>query len=68
MSNITEAQIAEKPITAATDEAINSLTDSRQPRQAVVFHRWKDMLRSDQRNAPGTVAAALSRDNGSAMG
>jgi hypothetical protein len=30
ISNITEAQIAEKPITVATEEAISSFADSRQ--------------------------------------
>jgi hypothetical protein len=46
MSSITEAQIAEKPMTVATDEAINSLTDNRQPRQAVSLRRLNGMLRS----------------------
>ena len=32
--------MAEKPITVATDEAINSFTDSRQHRLAASFRRW----------------------------
>jgi hypothetical protein len=46
MSNITEAQIAEKPITVATEEAISSFADSRQRRFAVFFRHWNSIDRS----------------------
>jgi hypothetical protein len=68
MSSMTEAQMAEKPITVATDEAISSLADSRQPRFAVCFRRWNGMVCSGYRNAPGIVAVALSGDRDAAMG
>jgi hypothetical protein len=41
MSSITEAQIVEKPITVATEEAISSFADSRQRRLAEFFRHWK---------------------------
>jgi hypothetical protein len=68
MSIMTEAQIAEKPITVATDEAISNLTDSRQRRLAVCFRRWNNIARSGELDAPGIVAADLSRDSRSTMG
>jgi hypothetical protein len=37
MSSITLAQIAEKPITVAIDEAINSFADNRQGRPDIKF-------------------------------
>jgi hypothetical protein len=46
MSSITEAQIAEKPITVATEEAISSFADSRQRRFAVFFRRGNSIDRS----------------------
>jgi hypothetical protein len=46
MSNMTEAQIAVKPITVATEEAISSFADSRQRRFAVFFRHWKCIDRS----------------------
>jgi hypothetical protein len=63
--------MAEKPITVATDEAINSLTDNRQCRLAVCFRRSNRINKiapESIANAPGIVAAGLNRDSGSAMG
>ena len=46
MSSMTLAQIAEKPITVTTDEAISSFADSRQGRWVVLFRRSNCIARS----------------------
>jgi hypothetical protein len=78
MSSITLAQIAEKPITVATDDAISSLADSRQgflgqgfPGQGLpggrvaMFLRHPKGIRSlpNLLDAPGFVAFGLNDDN-----
>ena len=42
--------------------------DSRQHRLAVCFRRWNNIARSGELDAPGIVAADLSRDSRSNMG
>ena len=44
MSSMTLAQIAEKPITVTTDEAISSFADSRQGRLTAFFRRSNCIL------------------------
>jgi hypothetical protein len=77
MSSITLAQIAEKPITVATDDAISSLADSRQGfldqglleglpgGRAAMFLRHPKGIRSlpNLLDAPGFVAFGLNDDN-----
>ena len=60
MSSMTLAQIAEKPITVATEEAISNFADSRQGRRAVPSCAIRDRIVRSQisLNAPGIVAAA----------
>ena len=63
--------MAEKPITVATDEAINSLTDNRQCRLAVCFRRSNRINKiapESIANAPGIVASALNGDKDTAIG
>jgi hypothetical protein len=76
MSNITLTQTAEKPITVATDEAINSFVDSRQGRLeacregflAISFCRRKNIVPLPiPLDAPGLVAAGLSGDTAARM-
>jgi len=60
---MTLAQTAEKPITAATEEAISNFADSRQRRFAMSLRRPKNIVRSRfVPDAPGLVAAALNGD------
>jgi hypothetical protein len=46
MSSMTLAQIAEKPITVTTDEAIKSFADSRQGRLAMFLRHPNRIVRS----------------------
>ena len=46
MSSSTLAQIAEKPITVATDDTISNFADSRQGRRAKSLCRPKPIMRS----------------------
>jgi hypothetical protein len=62
MSNSTLAQIAEKPITVATDEAISSFADSRQGPVAKLL-RGPDRIRvSTGSGCASIIAAGLSDD------
>ena len=65
MSSMTLAQIAEKPITVTTDEAISSFADSRQGRSGHALRRRPNrIIRSrSPLDAPEIVAAGLSDDN-----
>ena len=64
MSSMTLAQIAEKPITVATEEAISNLADSRQGRLlATSFRRPKSIDRSRFRKCAGNIVAALNDDS-----
>jgi hypothetical protein len=73
MSNMTLAQIAEKPITVATDEAISSFADSRhglragsvpaKPVSAACFRRPNGIVRSNLLQWAGNLVAALNRDS-----
>jgi hypothetical protein len=65
---MTEAQMAEKPITVAIDEAISSLTGNRQRRLAVCVRRCNGILAPENWNAPAIVAATLSQDKRFLMG
>ena len=68
MSSMTLAQIAEKPITVATDEMISNFADSRQGRLATSLRHPNRMVRSRcLLNAPGFVAAGLSGDSDAVM-
>jgi hypothetical protein len=66
MSSITLAQIAEKPITVAIEEAISSFADSR---HGFPFWRFPIRIRAllDQ-NCAGKIAAALNTDNDALIG
>jgi hypothetical protein len=65
---MTLAQIAENPITVATDEAISSFADSRQRRLATLLRRPKDIQSlPNALDALSIIAACLSCDNGSLM-
>jgi hypothetical protein len=65
---MTLAQIAENPITVATDEAISSFADSRQRRLAMLLRRPKGIQSLPiLLVAPSIIAACLSCDNGSLM-
>jgi hypothetical protein len=46
MSSMTLAQIAEKPITVTTDDAISNFADSRQGRLAMFSRRPNRIVRS----------------------
>ena len=76
MSSMTLAQIAEKPITVATEEAISSLADSRQgllagsvpkPVSATSFRRPNGIVRSNLPECAGNIVAALNGDNDAVM-
>jgi hypothetical protein len=67
MSSITLAQIAEKPMTVATVEAISSFADSRQRRLAP-FPRRNRMWYSNMPFCRGNIVAALSGDSDRRMG
>jgi hypothetical protein len=77
MSNMTLAQIAEKPITVATDEAISNFADSRQglragsvparPVPAACFRRPNGIVRSNLLECTGNLVAALNRDSDALM-
>jgi hypothetical protein len=69
MSSTTLAQIVEKPITVATEEAISNFVDSRQGRLAKPLRRPKAICSlPNPPNAPSVVAARLSGDNGLLIG
>ena len=68
MSSITLAQIAEKPITVATDEMISNFADSRQGRPATPCAIRIAWFAPDSLNAPGIVAAGLNGDSDALMG
>jgi hypothetical protein len=66
---MTLAQIVEKPITVATEEAISNFADSRQGRLAKPLRRPKAILCTPEPlDAPGIIAACLSGDNGLLIG
>jgi len=69
MSSMTQAQIAEKPITVATDEAISSFADSRQRLlvPAASFRRPNGIVRSNLLECTGNLVAALNRDSDAVM-
>jgi hypothetical protein len=77
MSNMTLAQIVEKPITVATDEAIKSLADNSQGRRPALFpikpflatslRRPNGIVRSGLPVCTRYVVAALSGDTGLGM-
>jgi hypothetical protein len=46
MSSMTLTQMAEKPITVATEAAISNFADSRQRRRFTIFCRRKNIVRS----------------------
>src|ERR1700753_324244 len=63
MSSITLAQIAEKPSTATTDDAISHLADNRQARPASLLRRQNTIHRSQCiEDASAIVAAGLNDD------
>ena len=68
MSSMTLAQIAEKPMTVATDDAISNFADSRRGRLAMLLRRPKG-IRSlpTAMNAPEIIAVGLSDDNDALM-
>src|ERR1700688_954853 len=69
MSSMTLAQIAEKPITVATEEAISNFVDSRQGHLALLLRRPKGICSLPNRpNAPSVVAARLSGYNDELVG
>ena len=62
MSSMTLAQIAEKPMTVATEDAISSFADSRQRCLATSFRRPNSIVRSLPRYGTRYVVAALNGD------
>jgi hypothetical protein len=79
---MTLEQIAEKPITVATEEAISSFADSRQgrwvrslarsfstkTRPATLLRRLNSIARSSLPECTGNVVAALNGDSDAPMG
>jgi hypothetical protein len=66
------AQIAEKPITVATEEAISNLADSRQGRWARILvkflRRPNHIVRSSLPECARILVAALNDDNDAPIG
>jgi hypothetical protein len=67
MSSSTLAQIAQKPITVTTDEAISNFADSRQGRVATLLGRPDRIRVSAGSGCASIIAAGLSDDNDALM-